>query len=528
MKIKGKATLILVISLSFLTIGCGEEPGQRINQLNTKSKITTNQNTKPVVLILIDTLMDKSLSEAIQGNRVPAMQFLLNHGQYFPNVVSSFPTMSVTIDSTLLTGVYADQHHVPGLVWYSGEENRMIFYGNGAKEALKIDQLQVFMDSIYQLNQIQLNKKIKTIHEELAEQGKDSASINAVVFRGKTKHTLKVPQSIAKSTRLPELVRITGPKWLSYAALKQLDPDNVRNTYLWKKYGMNDEFSAQDIAFLIKQGKLPDFTIAYFPENDTYVHRKGPSGLKGIEKADQALQDVLNTYDSWEQALKSVTWIVMGDSGQSYVYNDRDESVVDLRPLLNRYRIAKLNQTVRNEDQIVISANERMAYIDTIDSNVQLSDVVKLLQNEAKLDIIATKDDKNVHVTAGKSDKLFSYRPGGNYVDEYGQSWTISGDPHLMNISITKNRIKYGKYPDALARLYGAMHSHEGRYVVVTVQPGYELVGESSPTHVGGGSHGSLHELDSLVPLIVSGTNTRPETLRIVDIKNWILQLVIE
>lgn len=511
MTIKGKSMLILAISLSLLTIGCREEPTQRITQLNTKSNISTNENAKPVVMIMIDSLMDKSLNEAIQGSRVPAMQFLLNHGKYFPNVVSSFPTMSVTIDSTLLTGVYADRHHVPGLVWYNAEEERMVLYGNGFKEALKIDQLQVFMDSIYQLNQIQLSKKTKTIHEELAEQGKNSASINAVVFRGETEHTLKVPQSIAMSTRLPEQIRISGPKLLSYAALKQLDPDNARNTYLWKKYGMNDEFSAQEIAFLIRQGKLPDFTLAYFPENDTYVHRKGPAGLKGIEKADQALQNVLNAYDSWEQALESVVWVVMGDSGQSYVHNDRDESVVDLRPLLNRYRIAKLDQAVRNEDQIVISANERMAYIDITDSKVELSDVVKQLQNEAKLDIIATKDNKNIHVTAGKSAKKFSYQPRGNEVDEYGQSWTISGDPHLMDISITKNRITYGKYPDVLARLYGAMHSHEGRYVVVTVQPGYELVGESSPTHVGGGAHGSLHELDSLVPLIVSGTTTRPK-----------------
>lgn len=61
------------------------------------------------------------------------------------------------------------------------------------------------------------------------------------------------------------------------------------------------------------------------------------------------------------------------------------------------------------------------------------------------------------------------------------------------------------------------MHSHEGRYVVITVKPGYELVGESSPTHIGGAAHGSLHEKDSLVPLLVSGTDTRPKTLRIVD-----------
>lgn len=528
MSIKGIASIILVISLSLLTISCRDEPNHRMNKLNIQPNMTINQNNKPIVMILIDSLMNKSLNSAIQEGRVPAMQFLLDHGHYYPNVVSSFPTMSVTIDSTLLTGVYADKHHVPGLVWYNGDENRMIYYGNGFKEALKIDQLQVFMDSIYQLNHVQLNEKVKTIHEELAEQGKDSASINAVMFRGNTKHTLKVPQSIAKSTRLPEQVKITGPKWLSYAALKQLDPNNGRNTYLWKKYGMNDDFSAQDINFLIKEGKLPDFTIAYFPENDTYVHRKGPSGLKGIERADQSLQDVLNTYDSWEQALNSVIWIIMGDSGQSYVYDDKEKFIVDLRQPLNKYRIAELNQAVRNEDQIVISANERMAYIDIIDSDTPLSDIVNILQNEDKLDIIATKDDKNVHVTSGKSDNIFTYRAGGNYVDEYGQPWTISGDPHLMNISITKNRIKYGNYPDVLARLYGAMHSHKGRFIVVTVQPGYELVGESSPTHVGGGAHGSLHELDSLVPLIVSGTNSRPKTLRIVDIKNWILQLTNE
>lgn len=526
MKIINKIAILPVISLSLLIIGCKADSSQQLNQQSVESPIIANQSTKPVICILIDSIMDKPLNEAIQEGRAPAMQFLLKNGQYFPQVVSSFPTMSVTIDSTLLTGTYADRHHVPGLVWYSGKENRMIFYGNGAKEALKIDQLQVLTDAIYQLNQVQLNKETKTIHEELAEKGKDSASINAVIFRGKTEHTLTVPRLIPFTKRLPEQMKITGPKWFSYAAFAQLDPKNDRNTFLWKKYGMNDEFSAQDTAFLISQKKLPDVTITYFPENDNAVHRKGADHLGGIEKADKALQVVLNAYGSWEQAVKNATWIIMGDSAQSVVYDDRQAATVEIRPLLNRYRIAKLNQPVSTEDQIVISPNERMAYVYTIDANVQLSDVVKLLQNEDKLDIIAMKDDENVRVTAGKTDKMFTYRPGGDYTDEYGQSWTISGEPGLVDITITNNKIKYGKYPDVLARLYGAMHSHEGRYVVITVQPGYELVGESSPTHIGGGAHGSLHEKDSLVPLIISGTNTQPKTLRTVDIKNWILQLV--
>jgi hypothetical protein len=290
---------------------------------------------------------------------------------------------------------------------------------------------------------------------------------------------------------------------------------------------MNDEFSAHDTAYLIKHNKLPRVTITYFPENDNVLHRKGPSALVGIEKADQALQEVLSAFGSWEQALKNAAWIIMGDSAQSYVYDDRDASIVDLRPHLNdRYRIAKLNQPVRAGDQIVIAANERMAYVYAIDPRVEISDIVEHLKNEDKLDIIAVKDNKNIRVTAGKSDKTFVYRPGGKYKDEYGQTWTISGDPDLVDISITNNWISYGRYPDVLARLYGSMNSHEGKYVVVTAQPGYEIVGESSPTHVNGGAHGSLHELDSLVPLIVSGTNTRPKTLRTVAIKEWILKLV--
>lgn len=517
---------MLVLCLSLLvTAGCRTETGEQTNQLKAKSNIASNQTAKPVVLIMIDSIINKSLLKAIQEGRAPALQYLIKNGQYYQNVVSSFPTMSVTIDSSLLTGTYADRHHVPGLVWYSSAENRMIFYGNGAKESLKIDQLQVFLDAVYQLNQVQLNKKTKTIHEELAEKGKDSASVNAIIFRGKTQHTLNVPPWIAYSTRLPEHINVTGPKWLSYAALAQQNPKNDWNTPAWKKFGMNDEFSAQELAYLIKQNKLPNVTIAYFPENDNTVHRKGPAELGGIEKADQALQDVLNAYGSWEQALKSSVWIVMGDSAQSYVYDDRDRSIVDLRPLLNRYRIAKLNESVSSEDQIVISTNERMAYVYAIDPKIALPDIVKLLKNEKKLDIIAMKDGENIRIAAGKSDKMFTYRPGVKYSDEYGQSWTLSGDPELVDISITNNKLKYGKYPDVLARLYGAMYSHDGSYVVVTVQPGYELIGESSPTHVGGGAHGSLHELDSLVPLIVSGTKTRPKTLRIVDIKDWILKL---
>jgi hypothetical protein len=90
------------------------------------------------------------------------------------------------------------------------------------------------------------------------------------------------------------------------------------------------------------------------------------------------------------------------------------------------------------------------------------------------------------------------------------------------------NEIQYGDYPDALARLHGALHSHEGRFIIVDAKPGYEFIAKHSPTHLGGGGHGSLHKDDSLKPLLIVGTDNKPQYNRLVDFKNWILNLELK
>ena len=89
-----------------------------------------------------------------------------------------------------------------------------------------------------------------------------------------------------------------------------------------------------------------------------------------------------------------------------------------------------------------------------------------------------------------------------------------------------KGRIQYQDYPDALARLHGALHSQDGRVIIVDAKPSYEFIEEHSHDHAGGGAHGSLHRVDSIVPMIVTGTNESPQSNRLVDVKKWILQLV--
>lgn len=61
---------------------------------------------------------------------------------------------------------------------------------------------------------------------------------------------------------------------------------------------------------------------------------------------------------------------------------------------------------------------------------------------------------------------------------------------------------------------------------IVSAKPGHEFISEGSPAHVGGASHGGLHQQDSLVSMIVTGTDSVPSYLRLIDIKEWVLSLI--
>jgi predicted AlkP superfamily pyrophosphatase or phosphodiesterase len=479
-----------------------------------------SSSPKKVILLVVDSLMDKPLKKAIREDKAPALKFFLNHGVYSKELVSSYPTMSVTIDSTLITGTQPDKHKIPGLVWFNEDEQRIISYGNGLTETLKYGIFEFAQNSLYQFNNEDLDSNVKTIHEELD----NTASINALIYRGNYKHTLKVPKILAKTTPLPDQYKTNGPKILSFGALLRIDPNN---NHVVNRLGLNDAFAAQELKYLLTKDLLPEFTILYLPENDYSVHRKGPMTTKGIEKLDKHLQEVLNAYPKWENALDNIIWIIIGDSNQSVVKKNKKESLIDLRELLSNYNVLKLRDPIRNSDEVVITANERMAYVYKISHAFPKKDIVNKLQEDSRIAWIAWKEDEMVQVISKDHKGIFQFKPGGTYKDIYDQTWFIKGNSAILDIDIKDNkRIGYRNYPDGLSRLYGALHSHKGDFLIVDAKPGYEFIGESSPEHDGGGAHGSMHKDDSLSPMIVTGTNKRIDHLRIVDLKKWILDIL--
>ena len=76
-------------------------------------------------------------------------------------------------------------------------------------------------------------------------------------------------------------------------------------------------------------------------------------------------------------------------------------------------------------------------------------------------------------------------------------------------------------YPNAFERIAGALDCSTSGPLWLTAKLGHELIVPHIKPYVGGGSHASLHRLDSQPPLIVAGMPEKvivPEFPRIIDI----------
>ncbi|WP_456271029.1 alkaline phosphatase family protein [Bacillus sp. AK031] len=516
----------LFLIITFLALSLGYAGSSQYSSEDDKIPLpmqTSSHVTSKVIVLVIDSLMDKPLKKAIGDGEAPALEFFMNRGQYSNNLVSSYPTMSVTIDSSILTGAYPDEHKIPGLVWFNDKEKQIITYGNGVFEILKLGLSDFAKNGLYEFNNIDLSREVTTIHEDLDKAGLKTASINALVYRGNYPHTLKVPKIISKLSNLPEELETMGPEKLSLGLFSR---QNLDNDHTLNRIGLNDTFAAEEMIHLLKNNSLPPFTIMYFPENDHAAHKKGPTATNGIEEADKQLQKILNGFQEWDEALVNTVWVIMSDSNQSLVINDKKEALIDLRKSFSKYKVLQLGKDVSGKDEIVITANERMAYIYSLKEHLRLQQLARNLQPDSRIAWIAWKDGEKIRVVSPDHEGDFTFSPGGSYEDQYTQRWSINGNREILDLSIKQDQIVYGNYPDALARLYGATQSQQGEFLIADAKPGYEFIGESSPQHTGGGAHGSMHKVDSSVPIIVAGTNKSIENLRIVDLKDWILDVL--
>lgn len=519
---------ILPAMLIFILVfGCQNPKPKETDLMRIKS--ANEENTKKVILFVADSLMAQAIDQGIRKQELPAFKFLIDHGQYYKDLVSSFPTMSVTIDSSLLTGKYPDVHRVPGLTWYSADNKKIINYGTGPLEVLGHGIHPVLTDALIHLNGSHLNRNLPTIYEDLARLDLKSGSINGLIYRGASDHKLSIPGWIQGAASLPKEIQVKGPDFFSLGSLsnpfegiKNL-PDSVIN-----RMGINNNFAIEAVKYLIKNKTLPDFLFVYLPDMDRKLHKQGPTELNGVRKLDQQLQSLMETFGSPEKALQDAIIIIVGDSGMTQILPAEQNPVIDLPSLFGDAQVLRPGEPVTKETEIILAVNETMAYVYSLKADRSLRDVANVLKNDPRIDFIAWKEKDWIYVIQGSTVKQLKFKAKGNLTDAYGQSWTVEQNSEVLDIKVNAaaHSLNYDEYPDVLKRLSGALHSHQGEFLVVTAKPGYELADRSSPTHKGGGGHGSIRKMESLVPLIIAGTDQKPDYLRIIDLKAYLLNLL--
>lgn len=205
-----------------------------------------------------------------------------------------------------------------------------------------------------------------------------------------------------------------------------------------------------------------------------------------------------------------------------------ENPVIDLPSLFKDYNVLRPGENVTDETEIILAVNETMAYVYKLNTDKSLRNIAHLLTADPRVDFVSWKENEWIHAVQGKTAKELKFKSNGKTVDSYQQKWSIEQDLKVLDLKVNSanQTLDYGQYPDVLQRLSGALHSHPGEFLVVTAKPGYELADRSSPTHKEGGGHGSLRQKESLIPLIICGTDEKPKFLRIVDLKPYLLNLL--
>ncbi|MDQ0253459.1 putative AlkP superfamily pyrophosphatase or phosphodiesterase [Evansella vedderi] len=496
----------------------------------------SNFPQKNVVMIIVDTMMGSLVESSLEKNNMPALRYLVERGQYYNDLVSPFPTMSVTIESTLLTGEMSDKHKVPGLYWYNEAEDRMVNYGTSIQTLLSLGLRDSLIDAAYNLNNKHLNPNVPTIFEELSERGFSTGAINLIVYRGDETHVLEFPGLSNEIVNLPDTIETKGPDLLAFGRFKIpefLDDYNFTDG-IFNRYGINDKYSTEVMRALIEQGDQPHFTLVFFPEFDITAHEHSPHYRAGFEEIDNYLQEILNAYDSWEAALENNIFILLGDHGQDKLAENEEALTIDLRDLYDGYLASSLGAPV-SEGEIAFGVNGRMSYIYDVQRQGILQELGKQAIDDYRIDFAAwltdNGDDDWVTVQAYREkNSEFLFKPGGSWTDRYGQTWSIEGDPTVLTLKLddASKEIAYVDYPDVLNQLYTSLKSHEASKLILTAKPGFSFYDDTVPTYPAGGDHGGIHKNDALAVLIIAGTDKKPKNLRILDLKDYVLELLSE
>ncbi len=495
---------------------------------------------KRVLFIVVDALASRVVLPALDRGELPHLAQIIEHGVLAPESVAIFPSITPAATASLITGVYPSQHGIAGAYWYDRQENDVAYYGDDFWVVLKEGFGTFFDDFLVRLNNERLRHD--TGFELVEKHGLKAACLNYLWFRGSTQHEAYTPLLLRLLPGVSSRKLIPGPQMLSLGDFVTSQEVKAAGDDSWlateggafRRFGFSDATTADYLMQIAKADAFPDFTLAYFPDNDFESHSVGPEdALPVLKRFDETLGQLMDVYGGCAAMLEQMAIVITGDHSQCDLYDDVQAARISLDDVLSDYHLAAAGRPWDTDDELMVCPNMRAAQIYVRrDADVNRSRLVETLLGEQRIDqVIWFEGDDAPQYCVATADRgrlrFWRGEAGDSATDSYGTRWRWEGSLAAVDARLDEGKLTFADYPNAFERIAGGFFEISGD-LWVTARPGCEFAVPETTTHPGG-SHGSLHALDSLSPLIVGGlpaTMEVPQQPRSVDVLPLCLQIL--
>jgi hypothetical protein len=436
-----------------------------------------------LVLAVIDGLTPAMLERALGEGRLPALSFLRESGSYVRGT-TTFPSVTPVCLTSIATGAHPDAHHIPHLVWYHRRERRVVEYGSSFSAVRAAGARRSIRDSVFAMTHEHVSPRSPTVFEVLDDAELETAAINFTCYRGRTRHSLKLPLRPGRN-RWYEAVY--GPRRFFFFNLFESDVTGAPLAIRSRPEGSVDAYAATIGRWLVTRDGF-DFLVFYLPDYDYASHISGPdAAIDALERADAAIGELMAAAGGREAFLERYAIVVCSDHGQTRV--DRvarlQDSFADLDVFTGR------RGTAPDSCDAVVTASNRSGMVYALGGQpprelaerldgAEGVDLALFLENG---EAVARKDGKEIRFALGES------------------GWAVSGDRGILPAD---------EYPNAFERVWSALSCPNAGEVIVSATEGWEFEDLGRRHHAGGGSHGSLLAGDSTVPMLAAGFGNPP------------------
>jgi len=477
-------------------------------------------SARKLMLVVVDSLHTEMLERAVEAGAAPTFKKLIERGTLIRDCVSSFPSVTPVACSEIATGVGPDRHGVSGMNWYHRVERRYVEYGSSLEATRAFGLFRTLYDTVYNMNMAHLSHEVETVFERLEDAGVRTACTPFLIYRGRHRHELGLEGLLRRMAEAAKFHHaVWGPDELFYGELYASRKVPCRPTLA--RPGTRDEYSACVGVELVEQD-LYDFLLLGLPDNDYHSHRAGPGeSIESISHADACFERVVEAAGGLDAFLSEHAVILLADHAQV----DVDWPLPLAGALGEEWRVLQPNSARPEDAELAVSPSSRAGYVYVLEEGRrhtrshaavrkrlgELSGVELIGWVSAGDGIPAERmgtgaplgEDLEVVVESEAGDLIF--RPGVGVEDRRGRHWDIDGELSVLGAEVSGGRFESDTYPDALARLWSALTAPHAGDIVCSLAKGYECIDWGGASHIGGGSHGSLHAGDSLGPLLLVG-----------------------